>query len=663
MNNNSSKTTYAKLGSHQELRNTYFKVRAYFSLYERNRGKEGINYRKMINTEIHFIKDCIIQNTAWTQAEAIHLWEILSNRFIHDIRKYNIPFPKKPFKSSSSSNSLGKILFSSGEFLVRINHNKEILQSFKRMVDYSGREFNKEKRVWHVAQTQANNLFSFCEKHKGFSIGDVAKQKMSDHNMSLRQSYSFENIELNIDFPQGLSLRAYQTVGVDYFLRKRRIINADTMGLGKTIQAIAGFNKIDEWPVLVVVPKNVIYNWYNEISKWSSKKPLVIDKKNSKSLLRYMHHGHADFIIVNYDGLRTHFVESIKKINKTDTIRLKPIVGAFKGIIIDEAHELKNPKTTRYKIAKEITSSISNRLLLTGTPIVNEVKDVWALISLLGREKDFGGYSKFIADYKKAKDRNRLNLTIREPLEMLNDMLRSICMVRREKHQVLSELPDKTRHEIYVDIDNQKEYKEAHNNFRDYLRKQKGEAAAKKAMMAEKLTMLGQLSQIAARGKMNQGIEFIKGIVANEKCVVFCWHKETIRQLRKHFPDMLEVSGETNLKKTTQKNVDKFQKDASAKLIVLTYRAGGVGLTLTAASKWVALELGWNPKDQRQAEDRLWRMGQKNNVMCYYFLAKDTVDQHRYNIIQKKEKIITKGIDSDEKSTTVQTELIELIAA
>jgi SWI/SNF-related matrix-associated actin-dependent regulator 1 of chromatin subfamily A len=143
--------------------------------------------------------------------------------------------------------------------------------------------------------------------------------------------------------------------------------------------------------------------------------------------------------------------------------------------------------------------------------------------------------------------------------------------------------------------------------------------------------------------------------------IVFCWHTEILDSIRESFPDLLEVSGRVGDLQVSN-NIKRFQEDEKARIIGLTYKRGGVGHTLTAASHVIFMELGWNPMHQDQAEDRAHRISQKNNVICHYLLGKSTLDEWRYRIIEEKRKHSAETVGSTEQiETSVANDLIKMI--
>lgn len=153
------------------------------------------------------------------------------------------------------------------------------------------------------------------------------------------------------------------------------------------------------------------------------------------------------------------------------------------------------------------------------------------------------------------------------------------------------------------------------------------------------MVRMGILKAISARGKIKAAAEFIHDVIdGGEKLIVFAYLKEVVMELKKMFPQAVTVTGEDNATRK-QMAVDAFQNNPDCTLIILNYKSGGTGLTLTASSRVAFIEFPWTFSDCEQAEDRAHRNGQKNNVNCYYFLGKNTIDEYMYDVIQRKKGI------------------------
>ena len=237
-------------------------------------------------------------------------------------------------------------------------------------------------------------------------------------------------------------------------------------------------------------------------------------------------------------------------------------------------------------------------------------------------------------------------------------------MIRREKAKVLTQLPDKTRTDLYVDISNRDEYSLAEADLAEYLRQytECTDRDIRRKMRMEALVKFMTLRSLSAKGKVKQAIDFVRVFIASGKpLILFCSLHEIVDQLCKAFPDAVTVTGRDSAI-SKQQSVDAFQS-GEAKLIICSIKAAGVGLTLTASSNVAFVELPWTYADCCQCEDRAHRIGQKDNVTCYYLLGEHTIDNTLYNLIHKKKSIANKIMSADDEIPSDEVYFEELVTA
>jgi len=374
-----------------------------------------------------------------------------------------------------------------------------------------------------------------------------------------------------------------------------------------------------------------------------------------------MHH----VAIVNYESLRKFFVWDIKG---SSPFRLKdvvfcPQIKMFKSIIIDESHRVKDPSAQQTIFTKGIATGKDWIILLSGTPVVNRPEDLVSQLSIMNRLNDFGGKAQFLADYCSDDNVQMVNgKSSNGKLQDLSSRLYSSCLIRREKAKVLTELPDKTRCDLYVDISNREEYNLAVENLAEYLRQYKecSDAEIRRKMRMEALVQFMTLRSLAAMGKVAQAIDFARNFLASGKqLIMFCSYHDIVDALCKAFPTAVRVTGRDSLA-AKQAAVDSFQ-NGNSQLIICSIKAAGVGLTLTASSNVAFVELAWTYADCCQCEDRAHRIGQKDNVTCYYLLGRGTIDHTLYNIIHRKKSIANQIMASDDEIPTSEAYFNELV--
>lgn len=441
----------------------------------------------------------------------------------------------------------------------------------------------------------------------------------------------------------------YQEEGIRKGLEWKRLFIGDEPGLGKTLQSIGIIDTAGAYPALVICPSSLKINWQREVEKFTDKKALVLDNYNRTTWPYLLQMKMFHVAIVNYESLRKYFVWDIKggKSFRLKDVVFCPQITAFKSVIIDESHRAKDPSAQQTKFVKGICTGKEYIILLSGTPVVNHPGDLVAQLSIMDRLKEFGGKNAFLLNYASG-EKEASNL------EELSKELYSRCLIRREKAKVLTQLPDKTRVDLYVDISNREEYDTAAQNLAQYLREyqQCTEHEIRRKMRMEALVRFMALRSIASKGKVAQAIDFVKVFLdGGNKLILFCSLHEIVDEFKKAFPKTVTVTGRDSAV-MKQASVDAFQQREDVQLIICSIKAAGVGLTLTASSNVAFVELPWTYADCCQCEDRAHRIGQKDNVTCYYLLGRNTIDHKLYNIIQDKKTIANSIMASDDDIPT-----------
>ncbi len=342
-------------------------------------------------------------------------------------------------------------------------------------------------------------------------------------------------------------------------------------------------------------------------------------------------------------------------IKSSGGFRLKDVVFAdyikmFRSVIIDESHRVKDPSAQQTIFTKGITAGKKYVALLSGTPVVNRPEDLIAQLSIMNRlGEDFGGRGKFLADFcsfgKDSQDEQA------EALARLSRKLYATCMIRREKKAVLPQLPDKTRTDLIIELDplSRQIYDTAAADLRQYLETYTActDVEIRRKMRMEALVRFMTLRSLSAKGKIRQTVDFVKTFLASDKpLILFCSLHEIVDTLKKAFPQAVTITGrESAVEK--QAAVDSFQA-GNTRLAICSIKAAGVGLTLTASSSVAFIEFPWTYADCCQCEDRAHRIGQKDNVTCYYLLGRDTIDSVLYAIIHRKKSIANQIMAADD---------------
>lgn len=524
-----------------------------------------------------------------------------------------------------------------------------------------GAWYKGSTKIWTVPKHRQQEVFNLAKR---FGLNNVVSALGVSSVMPEQTGDIPDMPELDVELQLKLQPFPYQAKGIAYNRLHKRTIIGDQPGLGKTLQLIGticsyGYsgNKLALGPGLIICPSTLKLNWQQEWLKVAGIRSMILSDKVKKSWTNFHKVGMVDVFICNYESLKKYFVQDGWKKPKDGTFRLNTIpfietVDLFKWVAIDESHKCKDGTTQQSKFVMGITKGKEYIYELTGTPLINKPKDLIAQLAIIGRlheivahipqpvdkktlkPGDVSGYKRFITRYCDGGNGE-------SNLKELNYRLQTSCFYRREKHEVLKDLPAKTRQVVLCDIDNRAEYEHAEKQFVDYLKQVKGcdDMQVKKKLAGEVMVKMGILKQISAKGKIKAVKDYIDEITeSGEKFGLFFHLREIVHELKDIYPDALTIYGENNMEERNAAVVA-FQNDQRRKLILLNDQCAGVGLTLTAASRMGFIEFPWTYALCEQAEDRFHRIGQQDNVQCAYFLGVKTIDEYCYEIIQKKKDI------------------------
>lgn len=540
------------------------------------------------------------------------------------------------------------------KYLIQFDFNRKITNAVTKLPFV---EYNLKYKRWECPKTTDISSFAYTF---GFNMPNkISKIKAFEVNYEMPKLE--QNIELNLE-PYD-----YQKEGIAYGIKHGSCINGDAPGLGKTGQSIATIIAKNEFPCLIICPASLKLNWEMEWKLWTNHKPVILTDSIKHTWETFYKMGVYDVFIVNYESLKKYFVVNID-IPRGEKMLLKhinflPSINTFKSVVIDESHKVKEKTALQSKLSYGISQGKFTQLL-SGTPLVNKPIDLMFQLMIIDKIHEFGGPLSF-----------REMCADEERWPEINSILRNTCYFRREKKDVLKELPDKFRQKVFCSITNQDEYDSAMSDLETYLREYRNatEPQITKSMRGKIMVQIGVLKNISARGKLDDVKEYIDNVIeSGEKLVVFIYLKEVADVLREYYPKALFFTGAESSEKRND-NIQKFQECAICKtryerhdnmdhefvpsdsnLIFVNYKAGGVGITLTAASRVAFIELPWHSADTDQCEDRCHRISQKNAVQVSYFIGKDTIDESIYSLINQKREInmlCTGAIDNTEEST------------
>ena len=445
-------------------------------------------------------------------------------------------------------------------------------------------------------------------------------------------------------------LRPYQKEGLNWlhFLDEMKWggILADDMGLGKTLQILTFLSKLkSKKPSLIIVPTTLLFNWENEIAKFSPHLKAFYyyggsREKETKVFSDY------DIIFSTY-GIIVRDIEILKSYK-------------FNYLILDESQSIKNPGSLRYKAANLLKAN--NKIALTGTPIENSTFDLFAQMTFVN-PGFLGTMKSFKDNYSNAIDKEGNQEIAIELQKIINPFI-----LRRTKEQVALELPPKTEDIIYCEMasEQRKIYDAYKNEYRNkLLDKIKEEGLGKSKMyVLEGLLKLRQICDSPAllkdndinsheSVKINELVRYISDKTANHKILIFSQFTSMLALIKEELNvnniDYEYLDGKCSIKQR-EKSVNNFQENEKLRVFLISLKAGGMGLNLTAADYVFIVDPWWNPAVEEQAIDRCYRIGQDKNVFAYRMICKDTIEEKIIQLQAKKKKISNDLIKVDDES-------------
>jgi hypothetical protein len=482
----------------------------------------------------------------------------------------------------------------------------------------------------------------------------------------------------SLQAPGGLELMPHQAQLVGAAASGHRtFLLADEPGLGKTAQALLAAQAANAYPLLVVVPNVVKTNWAREAGLWTPNRPATVIHGNGDAI-----DGFADIVIVNYEVLDRH-------------------VGwlgdlGFRGMVVDEAHFIKNKTSQRsqhvLQLSERIRSRIPRPLLmaLTGTPLINDIEDFRAIWQFLGWIDD----KKPLADLMDSLE--EIGLTPADPgfYPAARSRVVDLGIVRRRKVDVAADIPARRVADLPVELDDEvgRSIREAERNLARRLvsRYEAALVTRTSGLVTEGIdhdlvrrvatweredttttkTDENVFSMMRRIGQAKAGLaaDYAAQLARSVGKVVF---------FAKHV-DVMDIAEDTFAKRgirfssirgdqtpaSRQKNIDAFVNDPDVSIVVCSLTAAGVGLNLQVASNTVLAELSWTDAEQTQAIDRIHRIGQEEPVTAWRIIAAQTIDTRIAELIDSKAGLAARALDgSDEEvSSSADVQLEALVA-
>ncbi|MFL6598132.1 MAG: DEAD/DEAH box helicase, partial [Chthoniobacterales bacterium] len=534
------------------------------------------------------------------------------------------------------------------------------------VIDTAGLEdFEQVIRDCDPAQTQPG-LYRINRAHAGY-VEQTARElgsAVADRREALKKFITGRDVSPDAKTklgPLAERLREYQLVGWEWLTRlavnNLGGILADEMGLGKTVQTLA-FLRAHQGlgPALVVCPTSLVTNWENEARKFTPElKTLVLEGADRAA--RFKSIADVDIVITSYALLR----------RDIDTLREMK----FSTAVLDEAQHIKNPETQNAQAAFALRAK--HRFVLTGTPMENSVRDLWSIMNFalpgyLGNRNDF-------------RERYELPIARGSAPDVQRRLSRRLqpFLLRRRKRDVAKDLPEKIEQVVPCGLTSHQ--RAAYDALLREIQQGLGSSGKNVNAGAQRMKMLTGLLRLRqvccdlrlvgidkeeTSAKLDLLDELLEEAIDGEhRVLVFSQFVSMLHLVRERL-EKLEISfcyldGST---KQRQEVVDRFQSDSAIPVFLISLKAGGVGLNLSAADTVIHFDPWWNPAVEAQATDRAHRIGQTRVVTAYKLITRDTVEEKILRLQEKKRAAIDAAIDSEEPLMTGLTteELEELLA-
>jgi SWI/SNF-related matrix-associated actin-dependent regulator 1 of chromatin subfamily A len=588
----------------------------------------------------------------------INLEEIGGYSSTSKLKEYN---GKNPYilKMKKKLLSDGKISLTDNQIkYIRDNFDNEpvLVNKIVRVAEYLGESLEKQYEL-PFRPEKILIEYVLAEDDKTYHVyGKLTRKQPKSKmyflpkNQVLDDPY-FEEVNIDVDFEKyekidqfintdgtiGRKVLEKQKEGIKFLLTRKGAILADQMGSGKTFQSVISAIESGAKKILIVCPTSAKINWQRELNYLQEFDVNIISGSKYKS---------AKFVIINYDILKN--FHTLKDEEKDGIPPSRQLVNdKFDLCIIDEAHNLKNHKSIRGAIMRElcVDYNIERVWLLSGTPVANRPMDFYNLLTLI-KSPIVKNWKHYVTRYCDGKQINtktkggkfrKIWLTDgASNLEELSIKTRNI-LLRRLTHE-FSDMPEKTITPLYYDMDKSQEA-EYNALWDEYLIERKKQK--KKGKIERELVELSLLRKYIAMETIPKTIELVDDMISQgNKVVIFTCFTEELLTLSEYYGKNCVVHyGEMN-NKDKQTSVDRFQKEGGPMVFIGNIISAGVAITLTRSNYMVFNSFDWVPGNIEQAEFRIYRIGQKNNVKIYYNLFNDTIITRMWATIKYKQEII-----------------------
>ena len=551
--------------------------------------------------------------------------------------------------------------------LVKFPYNKELIEEIKQI---PGRKYDPNEKGWDIPDRFLPMAANMIQDYYP-NIADIVRDfhTLTNPKPDLGNIATAKDIEeLDVKYSQRAvqdvkdrlrtpyDLYAYQEIAVAFLESRiqdgKGALIGDQPGLGKTIETLAWLSlNPSKLPALIITQASIKRNWYREVEKWMPNASVqMLDQ--GKDVLD----ADADIVIINYDLIWRKGIEE------------QLLKRKFPVVVYDEVTSIKESSAKRTKSAKKLGRRAEFTIGLSGTPILNRPIEFYNILNLI-EPKQFSSQFKFGMRYSNGYH-NGFGYVFKASsrIDELREQIRPL-MIRRLKDDVLTELPAKSRRNIFIDMPGKyyQDYVAAENNLVETLRnlpsgKVSNEYEESKMWLLSKLNYLRHIVGLA---KAEEAQEIIKNFVdSGEKLVVFAHHHDVIDLIDEYLTKdkiyHVTVDGRT-AGQARQEAIYKFQTDDNCMVFVAS-TAMGMGVTLTAASNALFVERQWTPGIEEQMEDRLHRIGQTNAVLIHYMQIEKSLDEKMDKLVDNKRIVLDEVLDGEKNRDRGESVINELLS-
>ncbi|QZE15884.1 DEAD/DEAH box helicase [Halosquirtibacter laminarini] len=578
--------------------------------------------------------------------------------------------PKASLKlDSKQSDSTGKSYMNLNEMLqfewqIAIGDKTIPISEFKKLVRNVSGVVNIKGEYVLIDHKEIQTLLNNLDEDKELSRVDLLQSALSEEYQEAKITLSpaarkIVNELLQSEqkvIPKNLkaTLRPYQERGYQWLYNNSKVgfgsIIADDMGLGKTLQVISLLlqfkheGRLDKKKALIVVPTTLITNWQKEIERFAPE------------LIPHIYHGakrefkttDCDMVITSYGMLRS------------DASKFQKV--KWEVLAIDEAQNIKNAGTEQTKAVKKLKADV--KIAMSGTPVENRLSEYWSLFDFVN--KGYLGSAKY---FKKAFASPIENDNNKQQLELFKKITDPFILRRlKTDKSIINDLPEKIEHDCFIQLAKEQTalYQNVVNTMLKSLNNTKEKSIERKGLVLKMMTALKQIcnhpsqflkkedDRVELSGKTEMLLQLLRSIYENdEKVLIFTQYKEMGQILTRILEDAFDTKplflhgGIARNKRDAL--VEEFQNKSHKKIFIISIKAGGTGLNLTAANHVIHYDLWWNPAVEAQATDRAFRIGQKKNVIVHRLISKGTFEEKINQMLQDKKHLADLTVATGEK--------------